>query len=66
MGHDKRLNEMEITHDEYMRNRRVIPADEFIDLIKSHLNEITLFDDDYGDGYKMACENIIEIIENFD
>ena len=43
-----------------------ISRSELIDTIKSHLNEITLFDDDYSDGYKMACEDVIEIIENFD
>ena len=43
-----------------------ISRSELINTIKSHLNEITLFDDDYSCGYKMACENVIEIIENFD
>lgn len=43
-----------------------ISRSDLIDMIKSHLNEITLFDDDYSNGYKMACENVIEIIENFD
>lgn len=43
-----------------------ISRSELIDTIKSHLNEMTLFDDDYSDGYKMAYKDIILMIENFD